>query len=375
MKKKTTYNNWDALLEALILWATTDGDHRNLAALEDMCLSQWGKEEALDDEHATLREQRTLTHFRRDRAGMMSATVKFDPASEAVFTAAIHALAKPQPDPDGTLDPRSSGQRRADALLTLAKLATTPDKDIRGSGAAARVIVTIPLSALLAGLDLSDRMNGDASPDAGHCCDERCAHPLTGACTYDTAQDSRTQEAPAATASATTSGHVKHGETGYGQILSPTEARILACDAQIIPAVLGSRGEVLDLGRANRLITPGLRDYLIARDKGCTYPGCSAPPSWCDGHHIIHWARGGPTDRDNLALPCRHHHRCASSRSHRDRRRRRGPLDQTRRDTQRQHTPTRVARRRLNEPRSIPACPNAGRADVAILNKMLTTWR
>ena len=101
---------------------------------------------------------------------------------------------------------------------------------------------------------------------------------------------------------------VKHGTAGYGQVLSATEVRILACDAQIIPAVLGSKGEVLDLGRANRLITPGLRDYLIARDKGCTYPGCSAPPSWCDGHHIIHWARGGPTDRDNLALLCRHHH-------------------------------------------------------------------
>ena len=62
------------------------------------------------------------------------------------------------------------------------------------------------------------------------------------------------------------------------------------------------------MGRAKRLITPGLRDYLRARDKGCSYPGCSAPPSWCDGHHIIHWARGGPTDRENLALLCRHHH-------------------------------------------------------------------
>ena len=360
LKKRTDYNNWDDLLAALITWACGPANRHDLAAIEDLCLSQWGKEEALDDEHAALHDQRVLTLFRRDRAGMMSATVKFDPASEAVFTAAIHALAKPQPDPDGTLDPRSPGQRRADALLTLAKLATTPDKDVRGSGAAARVIVTIPLSALLAGLDLSDRLGGAAPGDAsatrggaGHCCDERCAHPFTGACTRvdgefaaaERAADSATlipASASGATSAAASSsavagtstgsrnggsaststaasgiatpasgsgsGSVKHGTTGYGHILTPTEVRILACDAQIIPAVLGSKGEVLDLGRANRLITPGLRDYLHARDKGCTYPGCSAPPSWRDGHHIIHWARGGPTDRENTTLLCRHHH-------------------------------------------------------------------
>ena len=146
LKKKTDYNNWDELLNALILWATIDGDQRNLATIEDRCLSQYGTEEALEEEHATLYELRLLSHFRRDRAGTLSATVTFDPASEAAFTAAIHALAKPQTSPDGELDPRSAGQRRADALLTLAKLSTTPDKDIRGSGSVARVTVTIPLT-------------------------------------------------------------------------------------------------------------------------------------------------------------------------------------------------------------------------------------
>ena len=90
--------------------------------------------------------------------------------------------------------------------------------------------------------------------------------------------------------------------------MSPTEARILACDAQIIPAVLGTDGELLELGRAKRLVTPGLTTALHLRDKGCSYPGCTAPPSWCDGHHIIHWAAGGNTDLRNLTLLCRHHH-------------------------------------------------------------------
>ncbi|WP_348536248.1 HNH endonuclease signature motif containing protein [Mobilicoccus caccae] len=44
------------------------------------------------------------------------------------------------------------------------------------------------------------------------------------------------------------------------------------------------------------------------RDKGCSFPGCTAPSSWCDGHHITHWAAGGRTDLNNLALLCRHHH-------------------------------------------------------------------
>ena len=312
LKKKTDYNNWDELLNALILWATIDGDQRNLATIEDRCLSQYGTEEALEEEHATLYELRLLSHFRRDRAGTLSATVTFDPASEAAFTAAIHALAKPQTSPDGELDPRSAGQRRADALLTLAKLSTTPDKDIRGSGSVARVTVTIPLTALLAGLDLGDRRMGDgfgASGDAQHCCDDRCAHPLTGACTHEAAEtDERARATEGGEDQSATSSTARHGVTGYGQILSPAEARMFACDAQIIPAVLGVKGEILDMGRSKRLITPGLRDYLHVRDKGCTYPGCSAPPSWCDGHHIFHWARGGPTDRDNLALLCRHHH-------------------------------------------------------------------
>ncbi len=82
----------------------------------------------------------------------------------------------------------------------------------------------------------------------------------------------------------------------------------IACDAGIIPAVLGSRSEVLDLGRTRRLVTPGLLMALYLRDRGCTFPGCSRPPSWCDAHHCLHWCDGGPTDLTNLALLCPRHH-------------------------------------------------------------------
>ena len=98
------------------------------------------------------------------------------------------------------------------------------------------------------------------------------------------------------------------GITAFGQALTATQVRMLACDAQIIPAVLGTKGEILELGRARRLATPCLVTYLWERDRGCTYPGCRMPPAWCDAHHLRHWLTGGPTDHDNLALLCRAHH-------------------------------------------------------------------
>ncbi|GAB97253.1 hypothetical protein KILIM_061_00370, partial [Kineosphaera limosa NBRC 100340] len=79
-------------------------------------------------------------------------------------------------------------------------------------------------------------------------------------------------------------------------------------DAQIIPAVLGTRSELLDLGHAHRLAKPGLVTALELRDKTCTYPGCRIPAAWTDKHHITHWANGGPTTKGNTCCLCRHHH-------------------------------------------------------------------
>ena len=53
----------------------------------------------------------------------------------------------------------------------------------------------------------------------------------------------------------------------------------------------------------------GIRRAMVTRDRGCAFPGCDRPPAWCDGHHIQHWADGGPTALANLVLLCGHHHR------------------------------------------------------------------
>lgn len=88
------------------------------------------------------------------------------------------------------------------------------------------------------------------------------------------------------------------------------EARRLACNAQIIPAVLGKDSEVLDLGRAARLFTKAQRRALLLRDETCRAEGCSIPGTWTEAHHLVPWSHGGATDLDNAVLLCsRHHHR------------------------------------------------------------------
>ena len=86
-------------------------------------------------------------------------------------------------------------------------------------------------------------------------------------------------------------------------------ARRLACDASVRRVVLGPGSEPLDVGRATPVVPAGLRRAVIARDRHCTFPGCDRPQGWCDAHHVVHWADGGPTSLANLLLLCRRHHR------------------------------------------------------------------
>lgn len=98
------------------------------------------------------------------------------------------------------------------------------------------------------------------------------------------------------------------GALDTGGALSAAAVRTLACEAEILPIVLGSRSQVLDVGRTSRLVTPALWLALVTRDRHCSFPGCSRPPVACDAHHIVHWADGGTTALHNLVLLCRTHH-------------------------------------------------------------------
>ncbi|WP_431861949.1 HNH endonuclease signature motif containing protein [Micrococcus terreus] len=97
-----------------------------------------------------------------------------------------------------------------------------------------------------------------------------------------------------------------------GTFTGPIDPRVIrawACDADLIPVVLGGAGEVLDIGRAQRPFPPGIRKAIIARDHGCAAPGCWSPAAWCQIHHIRFWKKHeGPTSVENGVLLCSHHH-------------------------------------------------------------------
>src|SRR5580765_1633336 len=81
----------------------------------------------------------------------------------------------------------------------------------------------------------------------------------------------------------------------------------LACDATRVVMRHDAEGRVIEVGARTRTIPPAIRRALQHRDRGCRFPGCGV--RFGQGHHIRHWAHGGPTTLSNLTMLCRRHHR------------------------------------------------------------------
>lgn len=197
-----------------------------------------------------------------DELGMFSYRLLTDAFGKAVLEAAIGPLSKPVPAPDGSADRRRAATRRAQALIEVCRRAAAAGSPPPG-GVKTTLMLTMSLADLQAG-----RRSG------------------------------RTV-----------------GSAEAGTLLSPGAVRRLACDAGVIPVVLGGASEVLDVGHAARLFSAGQLKALWLRDGGCTFPGCGIPAHWCDAHHVRHWLDGGRTDLTNAALLCARHHTIV----HRDR--------------------------------------------------------
>jgi hypothetical protein len=99
------------------------------------------------------------------------------------------------------------------------------------------------------------------------------------------------------------------GELDHVGPVDPEAARRLACDASVMRVVMAGRSEPLDVGRLTSVVPPAIRRAVVVRDRTCRFPGCDRPHAWCDAHHVVHWADGGPTTLANLVLMCRRHHR------------------------------------------------------------------
>jgi hypothetical protein len=179
-----------------------------------------------------------------------------DNESAAALLAALDPLAAPAPAADGTPDPRTAAQRRADALMCIVDWVLDEGTLLPGARGA-RPHVTI-----VAGLDTLLRRPG----------------------------------APAA-------------DPTWGGPVSAETLRRIACDAGLTGVLTDQHGVPLHVGREHRSVTPGIWAALVVRDRGCAFPSCTRPPSWTEAHHCTHWADGGPTALDNLALLCAHHHK------------------------------------------------------------------
>lgn len=99
-----------------------------------------------------------------------------------------------------------------------------------------------------------------------------------------------------------------HGTCQDGTVLPIHHVAEIADETDLITATQDQTGSIVRLGRSRRIATATQTYALIARDGGCTFPGCDRPPKWCQRHHITEWAAGGPTDLDNLTLLCSYHH-------------------------------------------------------------------
>ncbi len=99
-----------------------------------------------------------------------------------------------------------------------------------------------------------------------------------------------------------------HAVTTTGGLISTPTLLDMAGQADVYPTVLSTDGVPLKLGRSRRLASRRQTIALIARDVGCSFPGCAHSAEYCERHHVVPWIDGGATDLDNLTLLCVYHH-------------------------------------------------------------------
>ena len=252
--------------------------------LRPALLARYGLGEQLQDLEERQRGLTMLSCGRDIGGGITEYRMRLATEARAVVDAAINAASAPQPL-EGERDHRTVEQRRGDALVDVCRRAiayagtawrggagghdgdavmppSTPPPT-PPSGVKATVMVTIGFEGL------RDRSRAGALV----------------------------------------------GGVDAGTLLGPETVRRLTCDGAVVPVVVAADGQILHFGRTRRWFTSAQVRALWLRDRHCTFPGCRAPASWCDAHHIQHWVDEGATDLANGTLLCERHHTIV----HRDR--------------------------------------------------------
>ncbi|HSY15080.1 MAG TPA: DUF222 domain-containing protein, partial [Jatrophihabitantaceae bacterium] len=245
-----------------------------------------------EEDHTRLRGLTLST--RLDGSGFL--TGYLTPECLAITRAWLDSLAAPAPPEDGTRDPRAPAQRMHDALHAAGtRLLAAADTLPPCGGTPTTLLVTVTADQLAThtcsgggsggsgggsggGSDGSDRSSGSGGSGSG----DGSAYGGTGG---------------------------GYAVTAHGDLIPVATAMRLADQADIVTVRLDSRGAITSYGRQRRTASTNQRLALAARDRGCTFPGCTAPPGWTQAHHVRAWQDGGTTDLDNLTLVCGHHHR------------------------------------------------------------------
>jgi Domain of unknown function (DUF222) len=191
--------------------------------------------------------QRRYLHIGEPVAGAVRIDGLLDAEGGATVRSALAGLMKPVKDDD-----RTHGQRFADAFVELCRRGSASRRD--GSGPRPQLIIRASL----------DTLAGIPGAPAGEL-------------------------------------------EGGGTVPAETVQRY-ACDSALVRMTGRSELEH-ELNHASRTLPAATRRALEARDGHCVWPGCGRPTSWCDGHHLVWWTKGGETALPNLALLCRPHHR------------------------------------------------------------------
>jgi hypothetical protein len=239
-------------------------------------------------------QQRHLhPRINRDRSGQL--TAHLNPETTAQLQAVLGTLSKPHPEPTGSItgNPQATDADATDADAPAGEHDPATGRDLRTPGQRQHDALAEVLARVL---------RSDTLPDTG-------GPPATVAITIplDVLEHRVKQHRV---------NH--HGDVGYatsrGHDLTVEEMLRVASEARLIPIVIDKVGIPLALGYSTRYATPAQRHVLAARDRGCTFPGSTIPPEWCQTHHIRPWIPinsdqdAGPTNPDNLTLLCPYHH-------------------------------------------------------------------
>lgn len=236
------------IIETTLVDAARHCPPHDLGALVEQLLIACGVDSSSDEAHAKRLARRGL-RIAKTFDGMRSVSGSLMPEVAEALETALGAIAQKA----GADDERTHEQRQHDAVGALANHYLGHADVPAVHGERPRVVVTIDYDCLVTGL-----------------------------------RDS-------------------WGRLPSGATVSPATARRLACDAELIPAVLNARGDVLDLGIASRSFSTAVRRAAWLEQQGrCAFPGCRRPPADC--HHIIWWTNGGLSTLDNAAWLCAFHH-------------------------------------------------------------------